>query len=102
MKMGERNKMIEATAVKAVECYRIWIRFDDGTEGEIDLSHLAGKGVFKAWEDRAFFEAVRIASYGAVTWGEDLDLCPDSFYAELVGTTIEEAEREPSEVSVYA
>jgi hypothetical protein len=39
-------KIIEA---KALEDYRLWLKYSDGTEGAVDLSHLAGKGVFAAW-----------------------------------------------------
>lgn len=40
--------MIRPTEVKAREGYRIWLRYSDGSAGEVDLSHLAGRGVFKA------------------------------------------------------
>ncbi len=76
--------------VEAREGYRIWVRYDDGASGEVDLSHLASKGVFAAWEDRAFFEAVRVTDYGAVAWGEDIDICPDTLYMRLTGKTVEE------------
>ena len=76
--------------VEAREGYRIWVRYDDGASGEVDLSHLTGKGVFAAWNDRAFFEAVRVTDYGAVAWGEDIDICPDTLYMRLTGKTVEE------------
>ena len=44
--------------VRALEPYRIWLRYDDGVEWEVDLSRLAGKGVFAAWEDHSFFAEV--------------------------------------------
>jgi len=43
--------MFEPLEVKALANYRIWIRYADGSEGEVDLSHLAGKGIFELWED---------------------------------------------------
>ena len=94
--------MTVPTDVETREGYRIWIKFKDGVEGEIDLSHLVGKGVFKAWEDREFFEDVRITPYEAVTWGEDLDLCPDTFYLELTGKTVEEVERNSTQSAIHA
>jgi hypothetical protein len=39
--------MFEPLEVKAPSDHRIWIRYADGEEGEVDLSHLAGQGVFK-------------------------------------------------------
>ena len=48
-----------------------------------------GKGMFKAWEDRDFFESVHIADR-AVMWGEEIDLCPDALYMRLTGVSLEE------------
>jgi hypothetical protein len=73
--------------VKALEHYCIWLRYDDGTEGVVDLSDLAGRGVFKAWQDTTLFESVRIGSHGAIEWGPDLDACPDAMYMRLTGRT---------------
>ena len=76
--------------VKARSNYRIWLRYDDGTEGEVDLSDLAGRGVFEAWNDAMFFGSVRLGPHGAVEWGSDIDLCPDAMYMRLTGKTTEE------------
>ena len=37
--------MIKPIQVKALERYRIWVRFEDGIEGEFDL-----KGFLSAWQ----------------------------------------------------
>ena len=76
--------------VKALEGYRIWIEFDDGEEGELDLSRHAGRGVFKAWEDRAFFEAVEVTPFDAITWPDEIDMCGDALYMDLTGISWEE------------
>ena len=82
--------MTRPIAVEARDGYRIWLRYSDGAAGEIDLSHLAGRGVFAAWDDRRFFEAVRLEDHGAVAWGEALELCPDALYMQLVGKSVAE------------
>ncbi len=82
--------MIRPTEVEPRNGYRIWLRYSDGSAGEIDLSHLAGRGVFEAWKNRAFFETVHIAPPGAIAWGEDLELCPDALYMQLTGKSVEE------------
>ena len=84
--------MIRPTLVESRDGYRIWLRYSDGAAGEVDLSHLAGRGVFAAWNDRACFEAVRVTAAGGIAWGEDLDLelCPDTLYMRLTGKSIEE------------
>jgi hypothetical protein len=77
--------MTKPTAVRALPGYRIWLSYDDGAEGTIDLSDLAGRGVFRAWGAPAFFQAVRLGSHGAIEWGSEIDLCPDAMYLRLTG-----------------
>lgn len=82
--------MPKPVEVKPLANYRIWLRYDDGVEGEVDLSDLAGRGVFQAWNDPVFFRSVRVASHGAIEWGSELDLCPDALYMRLTGKSPEE------------
>ena len=82
--------MARPVEVKALPNYRIWLRYDDGTKGEIDLSDLAGRGVFKSWQDASFFDSVRLGAHDAIEWGADLDLCPDAMYLRLTGKSPEE------------
>jgi len=83
--------MFEPLEVKAIADYHIWIRYADGEEGEVDLSHLAGQGVFELWEDEQKWTNVRIAEDGAIRWSEDVELCPDATYLKLTGKSPEEA-----------
>jgi len=82
--------MFEPLEVKALSDYRIWIRYADGEEGEVDLSHLAGQGVFELWEDESKWKNVQIAEDGAIRWSEDVELCPDATYLKLTGRSPEE------------
>ena len=68
--------MIRALEVEAREGLTIWLRFSDGSAGEVDLSDLAGRGVFQAWDRGGVFESVRIAPHGAVAWNEEIELLP--------------------------
>ena len=76
--------------VRPLGKYRVWLRYDDGVEGQVDLADLAGRGVFRAWEDPEFFAAVRIGAHGEIAWSEDIDLCPDAIYLRLTGKTPEQ------------
>ena len=87
---GSGEKMIRPTEVQPREDHRIWLRYSDGTSGEVDLSYLAGRGVFEAWNVRACFESVHIASNGAIAWNEAIELCPDAIYMRLTGKSVEE------------
>ncbi|MXV97921.1 MAG: DUF2442 domain-containing protein [Acidimicrobiaceae bacterium] len=88
--MPASDKSVSPVEVRALEPYRIWLRYDDGVEGEVDLSDLAGDGVFVAWLDHSFFSTMRLGSCDSIVWGEDLDLCGDALYMEITGMTPEE------------
>ncbi len=75
--------MVRPTSVKALSKYRIWLEFDDGVSGEVDLSDVAGSGVFKVWDEPGYFERVHIAAHRAIAWDDEVELCPDSLHWEL-------------------
>ena len=71
------------------------------------MSDLAGMGVFKAWDDRAFFEGVHINEDGVVSWGAfdesgmELDIAPDTSYAQILGITREAMAEIPDVSALY-
>jgi hypothetical protein len=70
-------------AVEARPGYRIWIRFADGVEGEVDLSELVGHGVFQSWNDPGEFAKVFIdEDSGTVAWPGGIDLAPDALHRD--------------------
>jgi len=69
---------------------RIHGTIDDGVSGTVDLSDLAGKGVFALWRDRSAFEQVRVGSSGELVWGGQIDLCPDALCLKATGKKAEE------------
>ncbi len=63
---------------------RLHVRFNDGTEGDVDLSDFLKRddkylGVFVPLRDPAFFSRVGLC-HGAVTWPGEIDLAPDNMY----------------------
>ena len=71
------SKRAKIVACKPLLNYHLWIRFDDGLEGDVDLNHLVGKGIFEAWNSVDFFNQVRVdPKSDTVAWGEDIDLDP--------------------------
>ena len=77
-------------AAEPREGFRVWVKFDDGEEGEIDYSDIPRDKVFAVWNDREFFERVRISEFRCLEWPGGLDLCPNSTYMRLTGKTVEE------------
>lgn len=78
--------MERIVAAEARPGYRLWLRFTDGAEGEVDLSHLVGRGVFARWNDPTEFALVRVdPTTCTVCWPGDIDLDPDTLYARATG-----------------
>ena len=71
--------------------YRIWLQFQDGTEGEIDLEpHLSFQGVFAPLRDPAYFTRVRVnPDLGTICWPNDADWDPLVLYSLVTGRPIE-------------
>jgi len=67
--------------------YRLYLRFEDGVEGEIDLSKLVEfKGVFEPLRDVREVSKVQVdAEHRTVTWPNGADLDPDVIYSLLTG-----------------
>lgn len=87
--------MERVVEVKPREGFAIWLRYTDGTEGVVDLSDVAGKGVFSAWKDRKVFESVRVGESGAPEWPGGLDICPDALYMEITGKSLADLTAKP-------
>lgn len=64
--------------------FRLQFVYPDGIEGMIDLSPDVGRGVFAPLADEAFFRTVHIGKYGQISWSEDIEICSDAAYEELV------------------
>jgi hypothetical protein len=76
--------------VRALPSYRIYIKYSDGTEGEVNLTDLVGQGIFEAWRDHSFFNRVHLGPGRQIRWSDEIELCPDSVYMRLTGKTPEE------------
>ncbi len=83
--------------LRTLEPYRIWLRHDDGVEGQVDLSDVAGRGVLLPGRNPDSFlgsgsSRVRIAPDGSIAWGDDfdLDICSDALYMDITGLAVED------------
>lgn len=84
------SEMIKPLLVTARPDYRIYLEFSDGSKGEVDLSDLAGHGVFEVWNDYDFFEKVHLGDHREIKWNDEIELCADSLYLKLTGKSPEE------------
>ena len=93
MNTKQSAEMLVPTDVRPLAGYRIRLRFSDEVEGEIDLSHLAWAEPFQAWQDRAFFESVRLTPWGGIARSNGIDVDEDWIYKEFTGRTIDETQK---------
>ncbi len=82
--------MPKLTNIASLPGFRLDVCYDDGTHGVVDLSDLAGRGVFAAWQKLDVFESVVIGTQGQLVWGDEIELCADAVYLRLTGKAPED------------
>lgn len=70
--------------------FRLFLRYDDGKSGIVDLSSYLGRGVFAKWSVPGVFEQVRLAEAGHPEWPGGIDLCPHALYLQLLNAKPED------------
>ena len=78
---------LHVTEARYLHDYVIWLRFNDGTEGEVDLeSELEGE-VFGVLRDVEQFKKFRVDSeVETIVWNNGADLAPE-FLLQQIKTT---------------
>ena len=94
--------MPSPVAVKALANHHVWLCYSDGVEGEVDLSDLAGRGVFKAWDSEVDFGDVHVGDQGQIAWNDELEVCADTLYMRITGKSPEEVFPNLGEMSLNA
>ena len=80
--------------VRPLGGYRLYLRFEDGAAGEIDLEKIIRfEGVFAPLKDQAEFAQARVhAELGTIFWPNGADLDPVVLYAAVTGSPIPQFE----------
>jgi hypothetical protein len=76
--------MVEVTKLKYLGGYRLHVTFSDGTAGEHDFTALVARDgpMGEPLRDPAYFALVFL-DYGAPTWPNGFDMCPDWLRLEI-------------------
>lgn len=84
--------LVDVVNVEIRDGYKLLLRFDDDTEGIVDIRRLIQfRGIFEPLRDPAYFRLVRVDhELGTICWPNGADLCPDVLYAEATGTRLPE------------
>jgi len=72
----------DVVEVKPEPDYCLFVRFEDGLSGRVQLRQEDFPGALTPLPDAGFFEQVFIDS-GAVAWPGNIDLAPDAMYEDV-------------------
>lgn len=78
----------DVVEVKPEPAYRLFVRFEDGLNGNVQLQPEKLTGALAPLLDAQFFEQVFI-DHGAVAWPGEIDLAPDAMYAQVANQSRE-------------
>jgi hypothetical protein len=75
--------MLHIKSVKYIAGYKIWVAFDDGTDGQVDLEGRLEGPIFEPLQDVDLFSKVSVdPELETIVWPNGADLAPE-FVKEL-------------------
>lgn len=76
--------MQDVVKARHVIGYTVWLRFEDGSEGEMDLSSELHGPIFEPLRDPAYFASFRLnADTGTIEWPNGADFAPEFLYEKV-------------------
>ena len=65
--------------VKALEDYRLWIKFDNGEKKIFDMEKYVHQKFYQRLKNREYFENVKVAG-NTIEWENREDVAPENLY----------------------
>ena len=80
----------DITEVQHLANFQLFLRFEDGVEGELDISSfISFDGIFEPLKDPIEFAKVTVhPELGTIVWPNGADLDPDGLYSKLTGKPV--------------
>ena len=76
--------MFDVVEAKYVRDYILWLRFEDGAQGEVDLSGSLVGPVFEQLREKQYFAQVRVdPELGTIVWPNGADVAPETLYERM-------------------
>lgn len=70
--------LVRVTDAKLIRDFVVWVRFNDGVEGEIDLASELDGPVFEPFKDPRFFAQLRVdPDVHTLVWPNGADFAPE-------------------------
>jgi hypothetical protein len=76
--------MVRVVEAKHLKDYIIWLRFSDGTEGEVDLSGELYGEVFEPLKDKEYFKSFIVhPDWHTIAWPKGADFAPEFLHSTV-------------------
>ncbi len=70
--------MLHIKAVKYLSSFKLWVSFDDGSSGEVDLSTSLNGPIFEPLKDKKLFSKASVdPELETIVWPNGADLAPE-------------------------
>lgn len=77
--------MIRVADARLVRDFVVWVRFTDGTQGEVDLSDELEGPIFEPLKDPRVFAQLRVhPELHTLVWPNGADLAPEFLYQQVL------------------
>ncbi len=74
--------LLNVTDAKYINDYRVQLSFNDGSNGEVDLSNEPDREIFEPLKDKSFFKSFTLEGH-TLSWENGADFAPE-FLKELI------------------
>ena len=79
-------ELVHVTAVVVTGDHRLRLTFEDGAQGDVDLSDMDWRGVFEPLADAEYFRRVSLdTQLGTIVWPNGADIAPETLHAWALG-----------------
>jgi hypothetical protein len=77
--------LIDVISVQPTADYRLYLTFENGISGELDISQLINfEGVFSPLKNRDYFVTVKVnTETGTICWSNGADIAPELLYTNI-------------------
>lgn len=91
--MGEIAHIV---AIEVLGGHRLFLRFDDGVQGELDLSTEPWQGVFAPLREPTYFALVELdRKLGTIVWPNGADIAPETLHRWITERSLHAAPQPP-------
>lgn len=81
---GEPEPVIKVNGIRAMDDYKLWVRFNTGEAKIFDFKPMLDMPAFAALKNTGLFNRVYI-DYGVPVWNDgDIDIAPERIYRDGV------------------